>query len=260
MRKKMELGDTVFGVSQKGTIVQTLVCGLHSKIYDKGEDDNRFKFCRSILPTGSAAVHISTLAGTRYAFLEYDEARSFAIKLLILNIRKTCSATERLEQSGRLKALQTNRDDLRERYTEPQETFMFDRRYHTAFSDRGLEECYVPVAKAEVLMKHQPLNTRVWLANSKNWHIENALITGVFYWAGFGHRYEVTSKKSASINEIFITKEKALDAMKVLFRTQYPGELKRSRVKVHTLNQSEVRPKDDVLTFDIFPARDQKCA
>ncbi len=246
MRKKItpKIGDRVFGVTEYGKIVPTLVCGLYSQTYEGGETSQYSNSaCRPIFPSGASSLNIETMAQIEHAFFDFEEAAGFARRVIKNAMRENVRINTYKQLFGRLTALRTRYDEMKHRAEKQRHSFHFDRSAYANFYEAEDESCMVPTA--EMQFDHLPIDSEAYVVDTNSWVLKHGTITGVYFWPRHGFCYRFGIYNWFRADRVFKNKKTALRGMSALFAQSNPGKLSPSQVKVVPVGSAATQQEEE---------------
>lgn len=243
-----KISDLVFAVSEMGKITPTLICGLHSQVYDDEDQPKYNHHGQCPLPQGSATLNVSTLANEQACFYNFNDAVAHArARLSDMPVRGRKHGAI-CEIQGRLAALENRSEELRKRKSKLRQKYYFDRkRYENFYEEDGLSQF---VATDLITCDHLPIDSAAFRINTRNWTLEQVRITGIHFWPRFGFQYEFGAFNRSLTSLVFANQDEALDEMAQLFAKSNPGTLRRESVQITTLKQGRTAVEDNQDFFD----------
>lgn len=243
-----KIGDRVFAVTEMGRITPTLICGLHSQVYDDEDQPEYNHHGGCPLPRTSATLNVSTLANEQACFYNFDDAVAYARTILYKMPVHGKKYETICEIKGRLAALENRLEELRARKSKTRPQYYFDRRrYENFYEEDGLSQF---VATDLIACDHLPIDSAAFRINIQKWTLEQVRITGIYFWPPFGFQYEFGAFNRSLASLVFANQDEAIDEMAQLFAKSTPGTLRRESVQITTLEQGRTSIEDDKDFFD----------
>lgn len=233
----VRLGQRVYGLTDYGEIVPTL-------INEVGLREEGVKYRFSVLD-----------ASLKHVCMRFDDALKHAVSRLQELLKdKSISVLMNEESAAYLRRLERHSQEVR---NELENTTVFYEGYcGTLALLRGRNGRQY--ALDDFPHEYHKLGTRVWLADVRRWCLISGIVTKVSFEPRMSGSVSYTCGAHFGL-PVFLTQEKALEALALAFEKKLPDTLDRSRVPVmEHLSEAEARALSFREIADTAPSPEER--